>query len=314
MPAPRRAQLGPVIALSTVTALWGSTFFLSKDLLARLDPPDLLAVRFALATAVLIVIRPTALIGLPRRTWFAGLVLGAIYGLAQYPQYFGLRETTASASGFLIGTYVVFTPLLGLLILRARSPRLTYLGVLLATAGLAVLSFDEVGLGVGELLSLCSAALYGGHIVAMGRWSKGGDAWALTTIQMIAITGTLIVPAAADGLELPATAGDWVTIAYLGLVAGALAIGIQTWAQSRISATHAAVIMAVEPLWAAGMAVAFTAETLSIRLVLGGALLLAANLLIAVTQTPSGAAGRNRSSALPDPDAAPTTVGPAEPR
>jgi drug/metabolite transporter (DMT)-like permease len=321
MRTPGRAQLVPVLALSVVTALWGSTFFISKDLLTRIDPLSLLTLRFALATAMMVLIRPAALIRAARRTWLNGLVLGSIYGLAQFPQYVGLRETTASASGFLIGTYVVFTPLLGFLFLRARSSRATYLGVLLAAAGLAAFSFDGLGLGRGELLSLAAAVLYAGHIVIMGRWSVAESAWTLTTVQMIAITVVLAVPTLLRGIEPPEHGSDWLAIGYLSLAASALAIGIQTWAQSRIQATHAAVIMAAEPLWAAGLAVAFTAETVNIRLVVGGSLLLAANIVIALSQPEapsaradkpasrrSGSSGWGRTS-----DVCPANGGPARP-
>src|SRR5690606_38953713 len=118
----RVGRLVPVLALSIVTALWGSTFVVSKGALERLPPLDLLTWRFIVATGAILVMWPRALVGLPRRVWGSGILLGTIYGAAQFPQYVGLTGTTASTSGFLIGTYVVFTPLFGWLFLRTRSP------------------------------------------------------------------------------------------------------------------------------------------------------------------------------------------------
>lgn len=284
MSGPLRAgRLVPVLALSVVTALWGSTFVISKGALERMAPLELLSWRFALAAGVMVVIRPTALVAVPRRVWRGGVLLGVLYGSAQIPQYIGLTGTTAATSGFLIGTYVVFTPLLGSVFLRTRSPVTTYVGVLLAAAGLGVFSFDGLRLEWGEALSLVAAVLYAGHIVAMGRWSTPGDAWVLTTIQMITIAVVLGIPALTLGLPPPSHPVDWWAILWLAVIAGALAIGVQTWAQSRIPATHAAVIMAAEPLWAAMFAVGVGGEELGVRLLLGGALLLAANLTIAAT-------------------------------
>ena len=61
-----------------------------------------------------------------------------------------------------------------------------------------------------------------------------------------------MLPVSGTGLQLPATGRDWLLVAYLSLVAGALIMVLQTWAQARIDPTRAAVIMAMEPVWAAG--------------------------------------------------------------
>lgn len=290
------ARLVPVLALSLVTALWGSTFVLSKGLVGHNDPVTVLMVRFVLATACLWLVRPGCLRGLPRRTWWSAAALGTIYGLAQIPQYYGLQITTASASGLLIGSYVIFTPPLALLLWRIRSTARTYLGVGLAGLGLATFSLQDARLGVGELLAILAAVLYALHIVCMGRWSTPGQAWAMTTIQMLAISVVVTVPALVRGPELPSGAADWAAIGYLAVVSGALAIGVQTWAQTRIPATHAAIIMAAEPIWAAGLAVAILGDLLTWRMVFGAAMLLAANVLAAT-------GGRSASVTVAAPDA-----------
>jgi drug/metabolite transporter (DMT)-like permease len=279
----RLRGMGPVLALSGTTALWGSTFFMSKDLVARHDPLTVLAVRFGIATGLMVLVRPRSLRGLSRRTWLRAVALGAVYGLAQIPQYYGLRLTSASASGFLIGTYVAFTPLFGYLVFRARSSPRTYLGVALAVGALMVISFQDWHLGPGEGLSLVAAALYGLQIVTMGAWSVPGRAWAMTAIQMGTITVVVGTPALFGGVDVPTSGTDWAVVLYLAAAAGALAIGVQTWAQSRLAATQAAVIIAAEPLWAAGFAVVFTSEVLTGSLVVGGVMLLSANVLISWT-------------------------------
>ena len=71
-------------------------------------------------------------------------------------------------------------------------------------------------------------------------------------------------------------AADWLAVAYLALAAGALTMVAQTWAQARMDPTRAAVIMAMEPVWAAGFAVAFGGEVVTVRLVIGGLAILAA--------------------------------------
>jgi drug/metabolite transporter (DMT)-like permease len=166
------------------------------------------------------------------------------------------------------------------------------LGVLTALAGLAVLSWHNTTFGLGEILCLAAAFFYAAQIVSMGAWAVVGQVWATTTIQMITVSVVVGVPAAIQGLDVPTARGDWLTIAYLGLVAGAIGIGVQTWAQTRLTDTHAAVIMSAEPMWAAALAVLFTSETATARLLAGGSLLLVANVVTSLSHT--GPARRRR--------------------
>jgi drug/metabolite transporter (DMT)-like permease len=209
-----------------------------------------------------------------------GAGLGVLYGGAQVLQTLGLAETSASVSGFLTGLYVVATPLLGAAILRQRIRGTTWAAVVLATVGLAVLSLTGVSTGYGELLTVASAVVYAGHIVALGRISTPGTALSLSLVQLVGITLTCgllaVLPISGTGPQLPISGRDWLVVAYLGLVAGALTMVLQTWAQARIEPTRAAVIMAMEPVWAAGFAVAVGSEVVTVRMVIGGLAILSA--------------------------------------
>jgi drug/metabolite transporter (DMT)-like permease len=282
----------PIVLLNLSAAVWGSTFFLTKGVVSQHSPLTVLTLRFGLAALTMWLVRPGCLRGLPPGTWVRAAALGVIYGLAQIPHYYGLRYAPASTAGFLVGTYVVFTPVLGYLVLRRRSSPLTVLGVATALAGLAVFSWHNTTFGVGEVLCLVAALFYAAQIVSMGAWAVVGQVWATTTIQMITVSVVVGVPAAIQGLDVPTARGDWLTIAYLGLVAGAIGIGVQTWAQTRLTDTHAAVIMSAEPMWAAALAVLFTSETATARLLAGGSLLLVANVVTSLSHT--GPRGRRR--------------------
>ena len=118
MPATRLATL----LLVSVTAVWGSTFFLIRDLVAHVPSADFLAVRFAIAAVVMAVVFRRQVLALGRRELAVGLGLGVLYGLAQLLQTTGLEHTDASVSGFVTGTYVVLTPVLGALLLGDRLP------------------------------------------------------------------------------------------------------------------------------------------------------------------------------------------------
>jgi drug/metabolite transporter (DMT)-like permease len=209
-----------------------------------------------------------------------GVLLGVVYGGAQVLQTVGLQSTSASVSGFVTGMYVVFTPLLGALLLQARIGRTVWTAVALATAGLAVLSLQGLAVGTGEALTLASAVLYAAHIVGLGVWSTSGNALGLTVVQLLTITVVCGAGAAPGGLSLPATAGDWGALLYMAVVAGAMALVVQTWAQAHLPATRAAIIMTMEPVFAGLFAVLFGGERLGARVVVGGAMVLAAMYLV----------------------------------
>ena len=189
----RRTELGAVAALLVVTAIWGSTFFMIKDIVTRLPVADLLAVRFGLASIALAALAGPRL-RLDRRLLGQGAALGVLYGTAQILQTVGLAHTSASVSGFITGLYLVATPLLAALVLRARVSGLTWLAVGLATIGLGILSLRGFAIGYGELVTLVAAIVYAGHIVALGRVSTAANALSLAVYQMITITWSAPLP------------------------------------------------------------------------------------------------------------------------
>lgn len=273
------ARLATALLLA-LTAAWGSTFFLIRDLVAHVPPADFLAVRFAIAGAVMAMLFWRQTRALSRRDLGIGVVLGLLYGVAQVLQTTGLAHTDASVSGFITGTYVVLTPVLGALLLHDRISGVTWAAVALATAGLGILSLRGLSVGVGEALTLASAALYALHILALGRWSTPARAVGLSTVQAAVIALVALVGALPGGITLPATGHQWVSVLYMALVAGALALWAQTWAQAHLTSTRAAIVMAMEPVFAAFFAVWLGGESLTARMLLGGALVLAAMYLV----------------------------------
>ena len=207
--SPARARTVATILLVTLTAVWGSTFFLIRDLVQTVPPADFLAVRFTLAAVLMVVIFWRQLRGLSRSDWPVSAALGSLYGFAQILQTIGLAHTDASVSGFVTGTYVVLTPVFTALLLRERVPASTWYAVLLATAGLALLSLNGFSVGLGEGLTLGAAALYALHIVGLGRLSTPDRATGMSAVQMIAIAVICVVTAVPDGMVWPSGVGQW---------------------------------------------------------------------------------------------------------
>lgn len=276
----RRTTLLAALALLAVAACWGSTFFLIKDLLDRVPTLDFLALRFTVASIALLVVAPKALGRLSPVVRKHAVVLGALYGVAQILQTAGLASTPASISGFVTGLYVVFTPLLAAAILQTRIPPITWAAVALATVGLGVLALNGFSIGYGELITLASAVLYALHIVGLGAWSTAQDAVGMTILQVMVIAVICTLATAHDGIVLPDRTGDWLSVLYMAVVVGALGLLGQTWAQAHLPPTRSAIIMSMEPVFASFFAVWLGGESVTTRLLLGGAMVLVAMLTV----------------------------------
>ncbi|SDC58351.1 DMT family transporter [Nocardioides lianchengensis] len=276
----RRTSLLATLVLLAMTASWGSTFFLIKDLLDRVPTLDFLAVRFAIAGVVMALVAPRALARLSAESRRRAVVLGGVYGVAQILQTAGLAHTPASVSGFITGMYVVCTPLLAAVLLRTRITGLAWAAVALATTGLGVLTLDGLSIGYGEAITLVAAVLYALHIVALGAWANAREALGMSIVQLLVIAVICLVATAPDGIVLPSTGADWLSVVYMALVAGALALIGQTWAQSHLPPTRSAIVMSMEPVFAAFFAVLLGGEAVTGRMAVGGLLVLAAMLVV----------------------------------
>ncbi|MFD0884742.1 DMT family transporter [Streptosporangium algeriense] len=208
-----RPLMGAVLLLF-VSAAWGSAFPLMKDLMARMPVVDLLTERYAVAAVALLALRPRCLRGLSENTWLTGLLLGLLFGAGQTAQAIALHDLPSSVSGFTVGSYVVITPVLGLILLGAEVSFRTWTAVALATAAMTVFTLLRGAEGgsvplLALAVTLLSAVLYAAHTLVLGDFEGAGrDAYALAVIQLgvIAImTGVLAVP---DVASLPGTVAD----------------------------------------------------------------------------------------------------------
>ncbi len=270
-----RTRLATLL-LVALTAVWGSTFFLIRDLLETVPPVDFLAVRFSLSAVIMLIVFWRPVRALSRRQVLVGVGLGALYGLAQIFQTQGLATTPASVSGFITGTYVVLTPVFTAVLLRERVAGSTWAAVGLATVGLALLSLNGFSVGFGEAITLLAAALYALHIVGLGRYSASEIATGRSVVQMVVIALLCVVGAVPGGVVLPSTPAQWASVLYMVVFASILALWVQTWAQAHMPATRAAIVMTLEPVFAAFFAVTLGDESATLRMVVGGALVLTA--------------------------------------
>jgi len=267
-------------ALISVAIMWGAAFVLMKPAIEKQPIFDFLATRFTIAVLVMILIRPSVLKLIRLDMLKVGAPLGVILGAGYITQTIALQQTTAAITGFLTGLYVVLTPLFAWLAFRQKIARKVWAAVALATAGLALISITGLSIEVGQIWGVICAALFAAHIVGLGKWSPSRDAYALTVVQLGFAGVVCWIGALGDGYQAPPTDDVWFAVLFTAVLATAFAFFIQTWAQGIMDASRVAIILTSEVVFAAAISVAVGQEILTIQTLLGGALMVAAMLLV----------------------------------
>lgn len=267
-------------ALLAVAAMWGVSFVWMKDILDQQDVYSFLTSRFIVAAAAMIALRPSVLKRFTKELIIKGLVIGMALGSGYIFQTLGLERTTPAITGFITGLYVVFTPLIASIFLKERLTKAMWGYVFLAVLGLGILSVEGWSVGLGEIFVLVSAVLFAIHIILLGSWSKNFDAYALTVMQLIGCALLASIPASINGFIAPPDTQVWGVIIFTAIFATAVAFVIQTWSQARISTTKVAVILTMEVVFAALFSFMYGMEPFTLRLAIGGTLVLIAMLAI----------------------------------
>jgi drug/metabolite transporter (DMT)-like permease len=221
-----------------------------------------------------------------------GVIAGAALLVGYVAQTVGLQYTTAATSAFITYMLVVFVPLLSYAVTRERPHALVIAGVALAVVGLGLLTGGaDVGFGRGEVLTLGCAVAFGIHLVFLGEVAARHDPIRLTTVQLATVGGACLAPAAVQGLALDAPALG--AAAFTGVFATAVSFLAMVWAQRIVSPSRAALILLLEPVFAALLS-AVTGESITATSALGGALILLA-VVVAEVLAPAVSARRARA-------------------
>lgn len=274
------------LLLLLVTAIWGGTFVMVQDAVAVYPVFAFLALRFSLASLVFLPVlaqRQRHSRAMQPASWpvrmrsiLPGLLIGFMLFAGYAFQTYGLRWTTPAKAGFITGLSVVFVPLGSALFLRERPSRAAWIGVGLATAGLALLSLNEdLTVAFGDLLVLGCAIAFAIHVLLVGHFAPRMSPLNLAAIQITTVAVLAFgVGAFVGGIPLP-TGSVVFAVVFTGLLATALAFGAQTLAQRFTSPTHTALIFATEPVFAALFSFLLIGEQLTLRALAGCGLILA---------------------------------------
>ncbi|HET6776482.1 MAG TPA: DMT family transporter [Actinomycetota bacterium] len=283
----RRSDLGLLLFLTPL--IWGITFPAGKLALEQLSVPAFMAWSRTLGFLILLISLPLfarAAARWPdiRRAIVPGILLGALLFLGYSLQTAGLVRTSATNAGFITGLYVVFTPVLALLVLRQPTGAAAWAAVGISVVGLALLSVESLDaprLRFGDLLVLASAVAWAGHVVAVGRFTGRFASAGLALNQMGAasvfhLVGTFVL---GTGLQLHQAASVWPLLFLTGILGSGVAFTIQVFAQQRLTPVRAAVILAGESVFAALFAAVWLGERLLAHQWIGAVLTMSAMVL-----------------------------------
>lgn len=219
--APRAAALAALVA---ATAVWASTFLVTKRSLEAMAPTSFLTWRFGVAALVLLVVGHRQVRALSGPEWRRATLLGGYLGAGFLLQTTGLLTASAGLSGFLTGASVVLVPVVAWAAFGEQVPGSGWLAVALAGVGVTMLAGGiSGGFSLGVVLTLGGAACFAGHIAGLSAWATSGDAvgltaWSVAVAALLAGSGGLL----GGGLAMPGDRQAWVAVVYLALIATCL--------------------------------------------------------------------------------------------
>lgn len=276
------------VLLVLVTIIWGFSFVVMKDVVAVLPPAWLLGIRFFIASAILfLVIHKRTIRALSScKALGAGVVMGVLDFVAYWTQTIGLQHTTPGINAFLTATYCVLVPFVWWILTKRRPTVFNLTAAVIAVVGIWFVSVNSssegFSFGFGEGMTLVCAVFFALHMAMVSKFSFKYDVLGLTVIQFLT-EGVLGCLFGAAFETLPAasvfTPELWGALVFLAVFASVIAFGIQNVALAYVPPAQASLFLSLESVFGVVFSVLLYGEQLTVRLLLGFALIFAAILI-----------------------------------
>jgi drug/metabolite transporter (DMT)-like permease len=261
-----------------IVFIWGITFVLTRDALQVIGPFAYNTTRMMIGGLTMAILAGSQWKTVNRAYLWPVLVVGAVLFLSYALQTYGQQFTTASKAGFLTGTNLVYVPLFSALLLRRVPSRLAILGVLLAFAGLILVSVEgkvtDLALAQGDIFVILSGVGWALYIIVMAHYAPQFNILLFAALHVL-VAGVMcgLCWLASEPLYLPLdSSAVWLGVLTTGFFILGLGTSIQAWVMRWASPTHVGLIAALEPLFA-GLAGWWVGETITQRVLLGGGLI-----------------------------------------
>lgn len=270
-----------IFGLILVTVIWGGGFVASDMALDSLLPFQIMAIRFVLASLLMLPLSIRSLKGIKREEIRAGILMGAALFTGFSLQIIGLQYTTPSKNAFLTATNVVMVPFIAFLILRKRVGFKGIIGAVMAIAGVGILSLDkDLSLSMGDGLTLICAVGFAFQIFLTSEFVKKYGAAVLNFVQMCtAAVLSLICLGAFGEIHFQFTTKGILSVLYLGVVSTTICYLLQTACQKYVDETKAAIILSMESVFGTFFSIMILHERVTVKMLLGCVIILAAVLI-----------------------------------
>ena len=270
-----------IFGLILVTVIWGGGFVASDMALDSLTPFQIMTFRFFLGTVILGGISLPGMKQIKKEEIRAGFFMGCALFAGFALQIVGLQYTTPSKNAFLTATNVVMVPFIAFLVYKKTVGFNGILGAVMAIVGVGILSLSgNFSLGAGDALTLAGAVGFALQMFLTGEFAPKYRVRVLNTVQMATAFLLSAVFLAVQGqLTVHATSTGWLSVLYLGVVSTAFTYLLQTNCQKYVDETKAAIILSMESVFGTLFSVILLHEHVTIRMIGGCVLILAAVIL-----------------------------------
>lgn len=240
------------LILLMITAIWGISFPLMRNVLEYIPAIPYLALRFILAAIVvsLVFFRKHKLI--KKIEIKGGLLIGFLLFAGMTLQVYGLYYTTASNSAFITSMCVAFVPIILAIIFRQKTNKFTIWGIIVASVGLFLISgIIKLEFNPGDFLTFLCAIAFALQIIFIDKYTKKGEPGSIAIVQLwVAAILTSAIWLFFDRSPIIFNTETIVVILVTGVLGTALAFSVQILVQKDTTPSHAALIFTMEPLFA----------------------------------------------------------------
>ena len=279
-------------ALILVTVIWGGGFVASDMALESMKPFQIMMVRFLLASVLMGVISWGQRKGeekLKDRSGAikAGVLMGVTLFMGFAFQIIGLQYTTPSKNAFLTALNVVIVPFIAFVILKKKIGAKGIIGAVMSVLGVGLLSLNgNFTVSLGDGLTLLCAVGFAFQIFFTSEFVKKYPASVLNMVQMFTAFVLSAISLVIFGEnDFQVTIQGWLSVLYLGVVSTTICYLLQTACQKYIDETKAAIILSMESVFGTFFSILILHEVVTVRMVIGCAVILAAVIISNMSET-----------------------------
>lgn len=254
-------------------ALWGASFALSKPILTKMGVFSFMTIRFLIGGGtILIILLFAKKFTINKATLKGGISTGSLLFCSLALQIYGLSLTSVSKNAFIVGSSVIFVPIILTLVRKQKQSLIIWLSTAGATIGLALLTLDgaQGGINYGDLISLIGSILVSFYILLVESYVKEADATSMTSIQLVTIgLLALIVSLIYESWRISFTPSEYVNLGILTFGSTTIAYLIAITSQKFIPAAKTALYYVLQPVFGAALGYLFFDEIIGNQMLFG---------------------------------------------